>query len=89
MSDRDPRAALALVDDGAGRPRVDIQERLTVQIADRLQAELRPAGVGVVLQAEHMCMSLRASSNPEPGPSPRHCAGRSATTPRPARSSWP
>jgi GTP cyclohydrolase IA len=38
---------------------LQIQERLTVQIADWLQAELRPAGVGVVLEAEHMCMSLR------------------------------
>ena len=38
---------------------LQIQEHLTVQIADWLQAELRPAGVGVVLEAEHMCMSLR------------------------------
>ena len=30
-----------------------------MQIADWLQAELRPAGAGVVLEAEHMCMSLR------------------------------
>jgi GTP cyclohydrolase IA len=38
---------------------LQIQERLTVQIADWLQDELRPAGVGVRLEAEHMCMSLR------------------------------
>ena len=38
---------------------LQIQERLTVQIADWLQAELEPAGVGVVLEAEHLCMSLR------------------------------
>jgi GTP cyclohydrolase IA len=38
---------------------LQIQERLTVQVADWLQGELRPAGVGVVLEAEHMCMSLR------------------------------
>ena len=38
---------------------LQIQERLTVQIADWLEAELEPAGVGVVLEAEHMCMSLR------------------------------
>jgi GTP cyclohydrolase I len=43
---------------------LQIQERLTVQIADWLQAELRPAGVGVVLQAEHMCMSLRGVQQP-------------------------
>ena len=32
---------------------------MTVQIADWLQAELEPQGVGVVLQSEHLCMSLR------------------------------
>jgi GTP cyclohydrolase I len=43
---------------------LQIQERLTMQIADWLQAELRPRGVGVVLQAEHMCMSLRGVCKP-------------------------
>jgi GTP cyclohydrolase IA len=43
---------------------LQIQERLTVQIADWLQAELQPAGVGVVLEAEHMCMSLRGVQQP-------------------------
>jgi GTP cyclohydrolase IA len=38
---------------------LQIQERLTTQIADWLQRELDPKGVGVVLEAEHMCMSLR------------------------------
>jgi GTP cyclohydrolase I len=38
---------------------LQIQERLTTQIADWLQHELEPKGVGVVLEAEHMCMSLR------------------------------
>src|SRR5215212_9951360 len=38
---------------------LQIQERLTTQIADWLQAELEPKGVGVVLEAEHLCMSLR------------------------------
>jgi GTP cyclohydrolase IA len=38
---------------------LQIQERLTVQIADWLQAKLAPTGVGVVLEAEHLCMSLR------------------------------
>jgi GTP cyclohydrolase I len=33
--------------------------RLTTQVADWLQRELEPKGVGVVLEAEHMCMSLR------------------------------
>lgn len=39
--------------------RLQVQERLTQQIADWLQDHLRPKGVGVVLDAEHSCMSLR------------------------------
>ena len=35
------------------------QERLTKQIADWLDAQLRPRGVGVVIEAEHTCMTLR------------------------------
>lgn len=38
---------------------LQVQERLTVQIADWLEDELLPGGVGVVLEAEHMCMTLR------------------------------
>ena len=38
---------------------LQIQERLTTQVADWLHRELQPKGVGVVLEAEHMCMSLR------------------------------
>jgi GTP cyclohydrolase I len=41
----------------ARRPQV--QERLTQQVADWLQAELSPRGVGVVIEAEHLCMSVR------------------------------
>jgi GTP cyclohydrolase I len=43
---------------------LQLQERLTVQIADWLQAELRPVGVGVRLEAEHMCMSIRGVHQP-------------------------
>ena len=39
---------------------LQIQERLTTQIAGWLERELSPKGVGVVLEAEHLCMSLRA-----------------------------
>jgi GTP cyclohydrolase IA len=38
---------------------LQIQERLTTQVADWLERELEPKGVGIVLQAEHLCMSLR------------------------------
>lgn len=39
--------------------RLQVQERLTQQVADCLDEHLRPKGVGVVLEAEHLCMSLR------------------------------
>src|SRR3954468_24919594 len=39
--------------------RAQVQERLTKQIADWLDTRLRPRGVGVVVEAEHMCMTLR------------------------------
>ena len=38
---------------------LQVQERLTKQVADWLQEALHPKGVGVVLEAEHLCMSLR------------------------------
>jgi GTP cyclohydrolase I len=38
---------------------LQVQERLTKQISDWLQQHLQPKGVGVVLEAEHLCMSLR------------------------------
>jgi GTP cyclohydrolase IA len=40
---------------------LQVQERLTVQIGDWLSENLAPKGVGVVLEAEHMCMSLRGA----------------------------
>jgi GTP cyclohydrolase IA len=39
--------------------RLQTQERLTVQIADSIDAAIAPAGVGVVLVAEHLCMAMR------------------------------
>ncbi len=38
---------------------LQVQERLTKQVADWLQDQLAPKGVGVVVEAEHLCMSLR------------------------------
>lgn len=40
---------------------VQTQERLTKRIADHLQRQLSPYGVGVVIDAEHTCMSLRGA----------------------------
>ena len=39
--------------------RLQVQERLTKQVGDWLEDRLAPKGVGVVLEAEHLCMSLR------------------------------
>ena len=44
--------------------RLQVQERMTVQIANWLQEHLDPRGVGVVLEAEHLCMSLRGVQKP-------------------------
>jgi GTP cyclohydrolase IA len=38
---------------------LQVQERLTKQVADLVQDELAPKGVGVVIEAEHQCMSIR------------------------------
>jgi GTP cyclohydrolase IA len=38
---------------------LQVQERLTAQVADLLEEHLEPKGVGVVIDAEHLCMSLR------------------------------
>jgi GTP cyclohydrolase I len=46
----------------ARRPQT--QERLTKRVADHLQAALNPKGVGVVIEAEHTCMSLRGARSP-------------------------
>jgi GTP cyclohydrolase I len=44
--------------------RLQVQERLTSEIARWLDRHLEPKGVGVVLEAEHMCMSLRGVQKP-------------------------
>ncbi|MDP9433990.1 MAG: GTP cyclohydrolase I FolE [Actinomycetota bacterium] len=44
--------------------RLQVQERLTTQVASWLDASLAPRGVGVVLEAEHMCMSVRGVRAP-------------------------
>jgi GTP cyclohydrolase I len=43
---------------------LQVQERLTTQVANWLQQRLEPKGVGVVLEAEHMCMTLRGVHKP-------------------------
>ena len=51
-----------VVDAVSKRPQV--QERMTEQIADLIMAELQPRGVGVILEATHMCMTIRGVKKP-------------------------
>ncbi len=44
--------------------RPQVQERMTTQIADALMQQLDPCGVAVVLEAEHLCMSIRGIKKP-------------------------
>jgi GTP cyclohydrolase I len=41
-----------------------VQERLTTQIADAIDAALVPRGVFVVIEAEHLCMTMRGVKKP-------------------------
>jgi len=44
---------------------LQVQERLTKQVADILDEHLKPLGVMVVIEAEHMCMSMRGAKKPK------------------------
>jgi GTP cyclohydrolase I len=44
--------------------RLQVQERMTTQIASTLMEELNPLGVAVVLEAEHLCMRMRGVEKP-------------------------
>lgn len=54
---------LARLVDGFAR-RLQVQERLTSQVADELVDRLRPRGALVVIEAEHLCMSMRGARKP-------------------------
>ena len=49
---------LARLVEGFAR-RLQVQERMTVEIADAIEKELQPRGALVVIEAEHLCMSMR------------------------------
>ena len=54
---------LARLVDGYAR-RLQVQERMTTEIADALELVLSPRGVLVVIEAEHLCMSMRGVKKP-------------------------
>ena len=54
---------IARVVEGFAR-RLQIQERMTTQIADALEEALQPQGVMVVIEAEHLCMAMRGVKKP-------------------------
>ena len=68
---------------------LQVQERLTTRIADWIQEQLSPKGVGVVLEAEHLCMSLRGVQKFGAKTVTPRCTASFATTRAPARGSWP
>jgi GTP cyclohydrolase I len=39
--------------------RLQVQERLTVQIAEAIMNKIKPQGVGVIIEAQHLCMIMR------------------------------
>lgn len=45
--------------------RLQVQERLTKQVADLIDEQLKPLGAMVVIEAEHMCMSMRGANKPK------------------------
>ncbi len=72
-----------VVDVLARRPQV--QERLTTQIADAIEKALDPRGVLVVVEAEHLCMSMRGVRKPGSQTVTSAVRGSSGTTKRRAR----
>ena len=72
---------LARVVHGFAR-RLQIQEKLTAEIAQAIQDILRPKGVGVVIEAEHSCMTLRGVNTPGSQLTTSHLLGEVRDDPR-------
>jgi GTP cyclohydrolase I len=62
--------------------RLQVQERMTVQIADWIEETLSPKGVGVVLDAEHFCMTVRGVQKPGARTTTSALRGRVRSDPR-------
>lgn len=72
---------LARVVQGFAR-RLQIQEKLTADVAKAIDEILKPRGVGVVIQAEHSCMTIRGVNNPGSVLSTSHLIGAVRNDPK-------
>jgi GTP cyclohydrolase I len=72
---------LARVVQGFAR-RLQIQEKLTAEIADAIQDILKPKGVGVVMVSEHSCMTMRGVNTPGSRLTTSHLLGEVRDDPR-------
>ncbi|MBI1199573.1 MAG: GTP cyclohydrolase I FolE [Phenylobacterium sp.] len=72
---------LARVVHGFAR-RLQIQEKLTAEIAEAIQDVLRPKGVGVVIVSEHSCMTMRGVNTPGSRLTTSHLLGEIRDDPR-------
>ncbi len=72
---------LARVVNGFAR-RLQIQEKLTAEIGHAIQDVLQPLGVGVVIEAEHSCMTLRGVNSPGASLTTSHLMGAIRDDPR-------
>jgi GTP cyclohydrolase I len=72
---------LARVVQGFAR-RLQIQEKLTADVAKAIAEVLQPRGVGVVIQAEHSCMTIRGVNNPGSVLSTSHLIGAVRNDPK-------
>ena len=72
---------LARVVHGFGR-RLQIQEKMTADIADAIDEALQPKGVGVVIEAAHSCMTLRGVNTPGATLTTSHLTGVLRDDPR-------
>ena len=67
--------------------RLQVQERITTQVADAVEDLLAPKGVAVLMEGIHLCMAMRGCRSRTARPRPRPCAACSAPTHAPAPNS--
>jgi GTP cyclohydrolase IA len=72
---------LARVVQGFAR-RLQIQEKLTAQVAEAIQDILKPKGVGVIIVSEHSCMTMRGVNTPGTALTTSHLLGEVRDDPR-------